>query len=408
MVAEIERRKISDLKPDAANVRAHDARNLDAIRASLRTFGQQKPIVVDAKGVVIAGNGTLLAAEAEGWGEIDVVVSDLEGANRTAYAIADNRTAELAAWHDDELAKTLEALRADPTVDELVAGFSSDEIDELLAAVGMPSGNIVEDEPPKLLPEPIGAVGDLWKMGRHRVLCGDCTKADDVDRLMGGHLAQMVFTDPPYGVDYDGGTVAREKLAGDGDTALYAPACKMSHLHTDAKAALYLWHAGVKGIAAAAAAAAAGYEIRCELVWNKNLAQFGALSAQYKQKHETAYYCFKKGHPPRWYGPTNEVTVWECDRAAKNEYHPTQKPVALAARAMANSSAQGHVVVDWFLGSGSTLIAAEQLGRTCYGLEIEPRYVDVTIRRWLKLIGESPVRESDGAKWTDLADGVET
>jgi len=142
-------------------------------------------------------------------------------------------------------------------------------------------------------------------------------------------------------------------------------------------------------LAAAAAAAAAGYEIRCELVWNKNQAQYGALSAQYKQKHEPFYYCHKSGKAPRWFGPTNEVTVWDCDRASVNEHHPTQKPPELIARAIRNSSEPKQVVCDWFLGSGTTMVAAEQLDRTCYGIEIEPKYVAVALQR-MKDMGLEP------------------
>ncbi len=197
--------------------------------------------------------------------------------------------------------------------------------------------------------------------------------------------ASLVFTDPPYGVDYDGGTTVREKLKNDDSTAMYGPCCEMAFQFSDSAAPLYLWHAGVKGIAAAAAAAAAaakaGYSIRCELVWNKNQAQFGALSAQYKQKHEPCYYCIKKGKTPRWYGPTNEVTVWDVERSSVNEFHPTQKPVELAERAMRNSSSKGDMVLDLFLGSGCTMVAAENLKRTCYGVEMDAGYAAVILQR---------------------------
>jgi DNA modification methylase len=232
-------------------------------------------------------------------------------------------------------------------------------------------------------------MGKLVLKSKHRILCGDSTKEADVQRLMNGERAGMVFTDPPYGVGYDGGTTIREKLAGDDTTDLYVPCCKMAFDFSTPDSPLYLWHAGIKGIAAAAAAAAAGYEIRCEIVWNKNLAQFGALSSQYKQKHEPCYYCFKHGKVVNWCGPKNEVTVWDVNRASVNEFHPTQKPVELALRAMTNHSAQ--TVLDLFLGSGATLIAAEQLGRRCFGIEIAPRYVDVVVARWEKFTGGKAV-----------------
>ncbi len=235
--------------------------------------------------------------------------------------------------------------------------------------------------------------GDVWQIGRHKLMCGDSTSAEDVGKLMAGELANLVFTDPPYGVGYDGGTKVREKLAGDATTDLYAPCCAMAFQFSDDKSALYLWHAGIKGIAAAAAAAAAaaGYEIRCEIVWNKNQAQFGALSAQYKQKHEPCYYCYKRGKTVRWFGATNEVTVWDINRSSVNEFHPTQKPPELAVRAIGNNSERDAVVLDLFLGSASTLVACEQTGRQGRGLEIEPKYCAVALER-LSLLGLTPER----------------
>jgi len=373
---------ISDVRVDPGNVRAHSERNLEAIKTSLLKFGQRKPIVVGRDDIVQAGNGTVAAARALGWERVAVVRSPLKGSEATAYSIADNRTSELAEWDESALAKALGSLKNEDGIDELATGFNEKEIERLLAQ----DQEVIEDAVPEVPEKPITKPGDLWLLGEHRVLCGDSTKVEDVARVMDDDKAQMVFTDPPYGVDYDGGTTAREKLIGDHTTALYMSACKMAAMYSSKNAPLYLWHAGTKGIAAAAAAA--GYEIRCELVWNKNQAQFGALSAQYKQKHEPCYYCHKRGKAPQWFGPTNEVTVWDHDRAPRNEYHPTQKPVALAVRAAQNSSIPGQIILDLFLGSGTTLIAAEQLGRKCYGLEIEPKYCDVIVKRWENLTGK--------------------
>jgi DNA modification methylase len=281
-----------------------------------------------------------------------------------------------------------------------LTGFDTREIDALTLAV-----NPAEDDVPPVPEAPVSRLGDLWLMGGHRLLCGDATKASDVAQLMGEQSADLVFTDPPYGVGYDGGTTVRDKLQGDENTDLYAPCCDMAALHSKAGAALYLWHAGVKGIAAAAAAAAAGYSIRCEIVWNKNLAQFGALSAQYKQKHEPCYYCFKRGHAPAWYGPKNEVTVWDCDRARVNDLHPTQKPVGIVERAIGNSSKAGDVVLDLFGGSGSTLIGCEQTGRACFILEIDPRYCDVICQRFMNFTGKQATLEGSGATFEHVKAG---
>jgi site-specific DNA-methyltransferase (adenine-specific) len=202
---------------------------------------------------------------------------------------------------------------------------------------------------------------------------------------MGGVKADMVFTDPPYGVDYDGGRnnkIKREGLVGDKTTDLYDACCSQSFHYSTKAATLYLWHAGVKGIAAAAAAAAAGYTIRCELIWHKLKAHYGAFTSQYMQKHEPCYYCYKRNQTAQWFGPTTEVTVWEVEQPSINEFHPTQKPTALAERAISNSSVTKQAVLDLFLGSGTTLIACEKLNRRCYGMEIDPKYCDVIIKRW--------------------------
>mgnify|MGYP001607464407 CR=1 FL=1 len=212
-------------------------------------------------------------------------------------------------------------------------------------------------------------------------MCGDSTSKENVEWLMGGKKAQLVFTDPPYGVNYDGGAKKREKLHGDyAGTDIYAKSLVHLRAVADDQASLYLWYADAHAAAAAAAAAAAGYQITAQIIWAKNHAQF-VSSAHYHGKHEPCFFAHRKGKTARWYGPNNEVTLWEYDRASVNEHHPTQKPVELAARAIANSSATGHIVLDLFFGSGSTMVAAEQLGRICYGMEIEPKYCAVILER---------------------------
>ena len=200
--------KVETLSNDPANVRLHDSKNHDAIKASLQKFGQQKPIVVDRNGVVVAGNGTLAAAKDLGWKEISIVETDLEGVDATAFAIADNRTAELAAWDDEALAKTLASLQNDFDIDETLTGFDEKEIEELINnAAGL--GEVVEDEVPEVPKEAITQVGDLWLLGEHRLLCGDSTNEADVERLMDGEKADLCFTSPPYALqrkDQYGGT----------------------------------------------------------------------------------------------------------------------------------------------------------------------------------------------------------
>jgi DNA modification methylase len=256
-----------------------------------------------------------------------------------------------------------------------------------------------EDDVPPVPVEPVSKLGDLYVLGDHRLLCGDSTVLADVERLMDGQKADMVFTDPPYGVDYDGGHavkgVRREKLANDATPEIYTRVLPVAFWASKPSAALYLWFSDSKSAAVTAAVTAAGYEIRNTLIWNKNLAQFGAIGAQYKSKHEPCLYCFKKGQPPFWQGPNNEVSVWDVSRGQKNEFHPTQKPVELAERAFGNSCPDAGAVLDLFGGSGSTLIAAEKTGRRCYIMELSPAYCDVICQRWEQATGKKAVR--DGA-----------
>jgi len=316
--------------------------------------------------------------------EVEVSIVDLSDTKEKALNIALNKIS--GEWDLPLLKDLLQELDTGD-FDIEITGFDDKEIEDLVNQLHQPVEGLTDDDAVPEATEAICRRGDLWKLGNHRLLCGDATKKEDVEKLMQGEKADMVFTDPPYGVGYDGGVqTKRQRLVGDENTDLYEPCCMMAYKFSVKEASLYLWHAGIKGIAAAAAAAAAGYEIRCEIVWNKNQAQYGALSAQYKQKHEPCYYCFKKGATVNWCGDTRQVTVWDLDRESKNEYHPTQKPVALAEKAIGNH--QTSIILDLFGGSGSTLIACEKLSRKCRMMEIDEHYCDVIIKRWEDFTGK--------------------
>lgn len=382
-------RPIGELRVLEGNPRRGD---VPAVMRSLKRFGQRKPIVARADGTVIAGNHTLLAALELGWPEIAVVVTDDDDAHAKAYALADNRTSALGSFDLGDLtAMAVEVDAADP---ELLLAASYD----LAELLGPAPGKNDPDDAPEPPADPVTRPGDLWQLGPHRLLCGDSTVATDVERLMDGKLADLVFTDPPYGVGYTGGAKPREALHGDQlGTTIYADALPMLQLAAADHAALYLWYADAH--AAAAAAAAAGYVISAQVIWVKNNAQF-VTSAHYKGKHEPCYYAHRKGCSARWYGPNNEVTVWEANRANRNEWHPTQKPVELGERAIRNSSPQGGIVLDLFGGSGSTLIAAHGTGRRAYLMELDPRYCDVICRRYAEHTGTVPVLEATGEPFT--------
>jgi site-specific DNA-methyltransferase (adenine-specific) len=376
---------ISSLSLDPTNARRHDAKNLASIEGSLRLFGQRKPIVVTGSNVVVAGNGTLEAAKALGWSNIDVVRIPVDWSPEQvkAYALADNRTAELAEWDAKVLAEQLVELDA---VGWDVAEFGFEPINPIV--------DLEDDEPLSFDEvEPKVKLGELWLLGNHRLLCGDSTDEKSVSYLMNGELADLVFTDPPYGVNYDGGHATdkrREKLINDDRTDMYDLPLKNAYLFSKDNAALYLWFSDSFAKEVVSGVERHNWKIRNWIFWNKNMAQFGAIGAQYKMKHEPCIYAFKKGKSVNWSGPTNEVTVWDIKRDSKNEFHPTQKPVELAQRAIANHTVEN--VLDLFGGSGSTLIASEATHKKAFVMELEPKYCDVIIDRWERLTGLTATR----------------
>ena len=384
---------VDSLTADPANVRTHDARNLESIKGSLAKFGQQKPIVVDGAGVVVAGNGTLQAARLLGWSSVDVVRTRLEGAEAVAYAIADNRTAELAAWDDDALASTLASLQCDQTIDEAVTGFDRKEIDAMIGK--MAGDDAAQDDVPDLPADPTTKPGDLILLGDHRLLCGDSTNADDVARLVGGCNVGMCLTDPPYGVDY---TVSFSKQ--EGGTELGTQAAYEES--TGAEALDFLSHAPCRVVVMtypvdrhlfklASCLESAGFDSIRELIWLKQKASFHP-GATFQQKHEPVLLCRKGGAKM----PDIETmpTIIQCDSPSAHDTHPTAKPVRLWSELLAWYPG---AVFDPFLGSGTTIIAAEQLGRKCYGLEISPVFCDVIVQRWENMTGKKAKRQKGGA-----------
>jgi DNA modification methylase len=368
----IEIKKISELTPAPYNPRESTEKQESQLKQSLKKFGVVEPIIYNKQtGYIVGGHFRVRELQKLGYTEIECVIVDLSEEDEKELNIRLN--ANTGQWDWDELANNFEL---------------EDLNDWGLEVPNMKHELEAEDdnfEEPETVETDI-VLGDLFEIGEHRLLCGDSTDSDAVARLMDGQKADMVFTDPPYGVDYEGGAMTkRTKLDNDQkNTNIYQEVLPNIILFTNDKAPMYIWHA-------------AGYadmashlwdnniEIRSQIVWNKNMAQFGALSAQYKQKHEPCFYCFKKGNAPFWYGPTNEVTVWDVSRESKNEFHPTQKPIELPSRALNNSSKKGDCILDLFLGSGSTMVASHQLKRKCYGMELDPKYCQVIIDRMKKL-----------------------
>ena len=387
---------IDNLHPDPANARKHNDKNLDAIKASLAKFGQRKPIVVQREGMIVrAGNGTLAAAKALGWKNIAAVVLEEDNATASQFAIADNRTAELAEWDTETLATLLDGMDEQ---DRDLLGFDAEDIKEMLGEL---EPEVVEDEVPEPPADPITKRGDLWVLGEHRLLCGDSTKAEDVERLMAGAKAGMMVTDPPYGVEYDAGwrneampqkNDPSRQRDGQGratgavvndDRADWFDAWRLF----DGDVA-YVWHAGNMAHIVAESLIRSNLQIRSQIIWAKNQLVIGR--GDYHPQHEPCWYCVRKDKPGRRTDDRKQTTLWQIDKPRKSETgHSTQKPVECMARPMRNHEADS--VYDPFLGSGTTLIAAEQLGRKCYGMEISPTYCDVIVKRWETLTGKKGV-----------------
>jgi DNA modification methylase len=363
---------VDSLHNDPSNVRKHGEQNLAAIKASLARFGQQHPIIATPEGVVIAGNGRLMAARALGWRTVKVVRTGLEGAEATAFAIADNRTAELAEWDEAVLQQQLAAIAIDD--EELLAatGFDEKELAKLSAQI---APEINEDEVPEPPAEPITQPGDLWLLGKHRLLCGDSTKADDAKRLMDGEIANAVVTDPPYGMTFQSNyrKSQHEAIAGDEDEKLLYHAIAIPVTHSR-----YVWCRWDN--------IPKDPKPKSVITWAKNNWSMGDLNHEHARQTEVCL--FYPGSDHAWIGQRPTDLVHHA--RTQNELHPTQKPVSLMAEVMGWTDG---LVYDPFLGSGTTLIASEQLGRTCYGMEISPAYCDVIVKRWETLTGQKATRE---------------
>jgi DNA modification methylase len=346
---------------------------------------------------LIGGHQRLKILAARGDTEVMCSVVDLPLEKEKALNIALNKIS--GDWDEGKLATLLDELIRMPEFDFEVTGFDLPEasqlIDQLLHQNNDEDDDFdVEDELQQIV-KPKTRPGELIELGPHRILCGDCTDTANIKRLMKNKKAQLVFTDPPYSVDYRGGRVGKDcehKLRQDGvkcwdqmSVSCYQNLLTKSLHHayqfSDEKAVLYLWFASVRIATVIDTLSAANWEMRNLLVWVKNTFA-GSLFAQYKHQYEPFFYCSKKGKSTRWFGPNNESTVWRYDKPHRNEGHPTIKPLPLAIRALRNSSSRSEIVLDLFLGSGTTLIAAQRTGRVCFGTELEPRYCDLIRKRY--------------------------
>lgn len=385
-------RPIEGLHPDPANARKHGPKNLDAIKSSLAQFGQRKPIVGQKQGMIVrAGNGTLEAAKALGWTEIAVVVIDDDNATASQFAIADNRTSELAEWDNETLASLLDGM--DDSTRDLLA-FDEKDMQALMRSVD-PTGEIPDDEVPDPPADPVTKPGDMIILGEHRLLCGDSTKADDVARLMGVDKPFIMVTDPPYGVEYDPEWRHKEGLNNSNRVGKVINDDRVDW--TEAYrlfpgVVAYVWHADRFAADIVVNLRDAKFEIRTQVIWRKS--RFAISRGHYHWQHEPCWYAVRDGSA-KWCGDRSQSTIWDIDHRNQDTEttHGTQKPVECMARPIRNHGGKGDDVYDPFLGSGTTLIAAEQLGRKCFGMEISPAYCDVIVQRWENLTGKKADRQ---------------
>ena len=393
---------IKDLKSDHKNARRRTDRSASLIAESLKRYGAARSIVIDEDGRILAGNGTVEGAKAAGISKLRIIEAqgdELIAVRRTGLtedqkvglAVADNRSSDLSEWDHDMLRQLSEE-------HDLTPWFEDDEL--LAEVLDTVEGNTDPDDVPEPPEEPVTKPGDLWVLGDHRLLCGDSTNIQHVERLMDGQKADMVFTDPPYGVSYEGGhnkkkrnQIKNDALEGGDLTNLFADALASALAVTFDHAAFYIWFASGKSVETFASFANLPLDLRAVIQWYKVRSGLGAFMAQYIPNCEPCIYAFKSGCSPQWFGPSDEKTVWELQKESKNEFHPTQKPVELPCRALRNSSKPGQFILDLFGGSGSTLIACEQEHRKARLMELDPKYCDVIVKRWEQFTGKKAMLE---------------
>lgn len=388
----VERWPIGKLTPYARNPRTHSATQVKLIVSSIKEWGWTIPILVDEEGTIIAGHGRVMAAEQLGLTEVPVMIAKgWTEAQKRAYVIADNQIPMSAGW-DDHLLKLELGELSKINYDLKLTGF--DDVRLALFGVGGNTGQTDPDEEEEPQEVAVSGVGDVWIMGKHRIICGDCTEPKVVAVVLGTDRPHLMVTDPPYGVDYDpewrnrviraNGTRVAARAVGEvlnDDRSDWTEAWKLF-----AGDVAYVWHGGMHAGTVQASLEEAGLEIRSQIIWAKQHAAIGR--SDYHWKHEPCWYAVRKGKNGHYNGDRKQTTVWDIDKPQKSETgHSTQKPVECMKRPMENNSKPGEFVYEPFAGSGTSIIAAEMCGRICLAIELKPSYVDMAVRRWQKFTG---------------------
>ena len=382
---------LSKLVPYVNNARTHSPEQLAKLRSSLREFGFINPVIIDRDLNVIAGHGRIAAAKEEGITEVPCVFVDyLTEAQKKAYILADNRMALDAGWDEELLRIEIESLQG-ADFDVSLTGFGEDEIADLFAGDG--EKDVKDDDfdlSAALEKAAFVERGDIWTVGRHRLMCGDATSAEDVAALMDGKKANLIVTDPPYGVSFKSGSglsIQNDSMKGDEFyTFLYNSFSQMA-AHLENGGAAYVFHADTEGLNFRKAFVDAGFHLAGVCIWVKNSLVLGR--SDYQWQHEPVLYGFLKNGKHPWYSDRKQTTIWNYDKPKRNKNHPTSKPLDLLGYPICNSSQENAIVLDTFGGSGSTMMACEQTNRICCMMELDEKYASVILRRYVEDTGDS-------------------
>ena len=398
---------IDELIPYANNARTHSKEQISKLRSSLREFGFVNPVLIDKDKTIIAGHGRVMAAREEGIEKVPcVLVEHLTEAQKKAYILADNRLALDAGWDEEILALELESLKElDFNID--FTGFDVAEVEDLFSRIH--DKNTEDDDfdiDEAMGEEAISKLGDIWILGKHRLVCGDSTKEETYEKLMDGKKANLCVTDPPYGVSYEGtaGIIQNDGLQDKEFYQFLFDAFKNTEKNMADDASIYVFHADTKGYIFRKAFQDAGFYLSGVCQWVKQSLVLGR--SPYQWMHEPILFGWKGKGRHRWYSDRKQTTVWNFDRPTKSELHPTMKPVPLIAYPIRNSSSNNSIILEPFAGSGSTLIASEQLDRICYAIELDEKYTDVIVKRYIEYVGSGEevflIRDGKRIKYHDI------
>jgi DNA modification methylase len=401
-----EKVNIDKLVPYARNARTHSKEQILQLRASLREFGFVNPVIVDKDLNIIAGHGRILAAKEEGITEVPCVFAEhLTEAQKRAYIIADNRLAMNAGWDMEMLSVEISELQG-VDFDLSVLGFDEAELSKLMGDIeDVKDDDFDVDE--ELKKPAVTKFGDLWLLGNHRLICGDSTKIDTFTVLMDGKQANLVVTDPPYNVNYEGsaGKLKNDNMADEAFYTFLLSAFKNMEAVMTKDASIYVFHADTEGLNFRKAFSDAGFYLSGTCIWKKQSLVLGR--SPYQWQHEPVLFGWKKAGKHNWYSDRKQTTIWEFEKPKKNADHPTMKPVPLIAYPILNSSMVNSIVLDPFGGSGSTLVACEQTERICYTIELDEKYCDVIVKRYVEQVGDSDsvflLRDGTKYKYSELA-----